>query len=209
MNLVKAVYVPTSADLSINSTAWSDLKAVRINHYWTGEEAPKTRHAQVRLCWNFHELAVRFDCEQHEPLVVSEHPVTDKKTIGLWDRDVCEIFLAPDIKNTDVYYEFEAAPTGEWIDLGLRMTSTGRETEWDFVSGMKTQAVIRVNSLRVLIRIPWSARVPKPKVGDEWGVNLFRCVGSDESTRYMAWRPTMTSEPNFHVPTAFGVLKFV
>ncbi len=206
--LVRAVYVPTSADLSIKSTSWANLQPVDIKHYWTGELAPATRHAQARLCWNFHELSVRFDCEQHEPLVTSEKPVKDKKTIGLWDRDVCEIFIAPDRKNTNVYYEFEAAPTGEWIDLGLRVTPDGRQTDWEFASGMKTESVVSANRIRVLIRIPWSERIPKPKVGDEWGVNLFRCVGSDETTRYMAWRPTRTTEPNFHVPSAFGILQF-
>ena len=207
-NLVKAVYVSRSTDLSINSTAWSNPEAVNINQYWTGDRAPATRHAKALLCWNFHELAVRFDCEQHEPLVTAEHPVTERKTIGLWDRDVCEIFIAPDKNNTNVYYEFEAAPTGEWIDLGIRHTTSGRETDWDFASGMKTQSVTVVNRIILLIRIPWSVRIPKPKVGDEWAVNIFRCVGSDERTRYMAWRPTKTAEPNFHVPGAFGVLRF-
>jgi len=57
--------------------------------------------------------------------------------------------------------------------------------------------------------IPWSKRIPKPKCGDEWKANLFRCVGPDEATRYLAWRPTRTPEPNFHVPEVFGVLRFV
>src|SRR5206468_5615442 len=104
---------------------------VQITHYWSGDPAPAARHAEARLCWNDEGLIVRFVCEQHEPLIVAEHPVTDGKTIGLWDRDVCEIFVAPDTTTPNRYFEFEAAPTGEWIDLGIQITPAGKETEWD------------------------------------------------------------------------------
>jgi hypothetical protein len=140
--------------------------------------------------------------------VAAEHPVTNQKTIGLWDRDVCEIFVAPDCSNPDLYFEFEAAPTGEWIDLGIRITKSGKETEWDYSSGMKTDASVAAERIVVGMLIPWSERIPKPNRGVQWRVNLFRCVGSDEATRYLAWRPTRTPEPNFHVPEAFGTLRF-
>jgi hypothetical protein len=42
--------------------------------------------------------------------VVSDKPQTEKKTMGLWDRDVCEIFIAPDEHAIERYFEFEAAP---------------------------------------------------------------------------------------------------
>ena len=193
---------------SLDSELWSKCSPVQITHYWSGEPAPPSRHAEARICWNDEGLVVRFLCEQHEPLIVSENPVMDKKTKGLWDRDVCEIFLAPDSNRSDVYFEFEAAPTGEWIDLGIRITPNGRETEWDYASGMKTASRVETESLTLSIFVPWSERLPRPSVGDEWRVNLFRCVGPDELTRYLAWRPTKTSEPNFHVPEAFGHLHF-
>jgi alpha-galactosidase len=187
---------------------WNNSQPVWITHHWSGNKAPATRHAEARLCWNDRGLTVRFVCEQHEPLVVAENPVKNTKTIGLWDRDVCEIFIAPDVSNLNHYFEFEAAPTGEWIDLALRITPTGRETEWDYSSGMTTLSRIGTDKLEVMITIPWSERIPKPAVGDEWRANLFRCIGPDEATRYLAWRPTRTPEPNFHVPVAFGILRF-
>jgi hypothetical protein len=190
------------------SAAWSTCKPVFITQQWSGAEAPPGRHAEVRLCWNDKGLFAQFICQQQEPLVVAEHPVTDQKTLGLWDRDVCEIFVAPDATNPHRYFEFEAAPTGEWIDLGIQISEAGKETEWDYVSGMKAAASIGNERIEVEIFIPWSERMPKPSAGDEWGVNLFRCVGSDEATRYLAWRPTRTPEPNFHVPEAFGILRF-
>ena len=141
-------------------------------------------------------------------MIVSSDPKTDKKTLGLWDRDVCEIFLAPDPANPSHYFEFEAAPTGEWVDLGITITPSGRETDWDFDSGFTTAAKPEEEQLWVGMRIPWSEAIPKPESGEEWRVNVFRCVGPEAPERYLAWLPTGTEEPNFHVPEAFGSLRF-
>jgi len=41
-----------------------------------------------------------------------------------------------------------------------------------------------------------------------WRANFYRVEGKTEPRRYMAWRPTHTAEPNFHVPELFGKLDF-
>jgi cellulose/xylan binding protein with CBM9 domain len=207
-NLVLASYVKELVDPILSNVVWRSCEPVRIEHYWSGDPAPATRHAEARTCWSEAALHFRFVCEQNEALVISEHPLTSVKTLGLWDRDVCEVFLAPDLKASHRYYEFEAAPTGEWVDLGIELTAQERKTDWDYKSGMTAITEIEETQIKVAITIPWSDDIPKPKSGDNWGINLFRCVGSDEQTRYLAWRPTRTPQPNFHVPLAFGLLKF-
>ena len=193
---------------SFNDPAWESCEPVRIEHYWSGEPAPASRRAEARLCWSEEALHVRFVCEQHGPLIVADNPVTDRKTLGLWDRDVCEIFLAPDATHPERYFEFEAAPTGEWLDLGIVVTPTGRETDWEYHSGMQVAARIEPQSVEIAIRIPWSDAIPKPVKADVWRANVFRCVGPEAPERYLAWRPTRTPEPNYHVPEAFGRLRF-
>ena len=188
--------------------AWEDCEPVKIEHYWSGEPAPASRHAEARLCWSDEALHVRFVCDQHEPLIVADHPVTDRKTLGLWDRDVCEIFVAPNATHPERYFEFEAAPSGEWVDLGIVVSPSGRETDWDLNSGMTTAARLEGEVLKIAIRIPWTDVIPKPHKGDVWRANVFRCVGPEALERYLAWRPTRTPEPNYHVPEAFGTLRF-
>lgn len=188
--------------------AWDNCQPVKIEHYWSGEPAPPSRHAEARVCWSDEALHVRFVGAQHEPLIVSPNPQTDKKTVGLWDRDVCEIFVAPDPDAPERYYEFEAAPTGEWVDLGIVVRPNGRETDWGFNSGMTAAAKRDGDKLLVGIRIPWSEAIPKPRKGDVWGANVFRCVGPEAPERYLAWRPTRTPAPNYHVPEVFGSLYF-
>jgi alpha-galactosidase len=193
---------------SIDHAMWDEARPVRIARYWSGAEAPTERHAEARLLWSEEALSVRFVCVQAEPLVTSATPQVAAKTLGLWDRDVCEIFIAPDVRRIERYFEFEAAPTGEWLDLCVRHTPAGRETDWEFESGMKTEARIDEGRIVVIMRVPWKAFGRAPEAGEEWRANLFRCVGRGPGRGYLAWRPTLTAEPNFHVPEAFGRLRF-
>ena len=189
--------------------AWSDARPVQVMHYWSGELAPPERQFEVRALWNTKDLFVRFDCEQHEPLVVNSGPQTTQKSLGLWERDVCEIFIAPDPNEPRHYFEFEAAPTGEWLDLGIHQMKDKRETDWEYSSGMSVVTRIEHERVTIAIRIPFNAFGRAPQNGERWRTNLFRCVGSGDSRGYLAWQPTLTPLPNFHVPNAFGWLCFV
>lgn len=190
------------------SDVWEQCQPVTIGHLWSGAPAPVERQAEARICWSDAALHVRFIGNQHEPLVVSAEPKTDRKTLGLWDRDVCEIYIAPTPHEPSRYFEFEAAPTGEWIDLGIVLAPEGRLTDWDYRSGMSVSATVEETRIKVSMSIPWSASIPKPNPEDLWLINLFRCVGPEAPDRYLAWRPTRTPEPNFHVSEAFGSLVF-
>ncbi len=128
--------------------------------------------------------------------------------MGLWDRDVCEIFIAPDTAVPERYLEFEAAPTGEWLDVAIHWMPNKRESDWEFHSGMTTAARAEKDRVIIAMRIPWDDWIHKPQVGERWRVNLFRCVGAGETRGYLAWQPTRTSQPNFHLPQAFGWLIF-
>jgi alpha-galactosidase len=196
------------AAADLDHADWDRAHAIPLTRYWSGDFAPADRQAEARILWSDESLCVRFVCCQAEPLNVSTNPQTETKSMGLWDRDVCEAFLAPNSEQPNSYFEFEAAPTGEWIDLALRIKPGKRETEWDFDSGMTTKARIGENRVTIAMRIPWGDRIHKPRPGERWRVNLFRCVGSSENRGYLAWQPTFTEQPNFHVPEAFGWLVF-
>ena len=206
---IKTLYTPndlSSADLDHKD--WDRAKAIPITRYWSGNPAPVDRHAEARILWSDRSLSLRFVCRQTEPLIVSSNPQIETKTLGLWDRDVCEVFLAPNPKQPNRYFEFEAAPTGEWVDLAVDVKPSQRETEWDFDSGMSATARIGKGEIIIAMRIPWGDRIHKPQRGERWRVNLFRCVGSSEDRGYLAWQPTHTEQPNFHIPEVFGWLVF-
>jgi hypothetical protein len=201
----------TAVDLNVadlKSSTWNKAQPVAIDRYWSGEAAPVGRQAEARILWSSKALHVRFVCRQAEPLVISATPQAAKKTMGLWDRDVCEIFLAPDPGVVERYFEFEAAPTGEWLDVALHWTPEKRESDWEFQSHMTTAAHVERDRITIAMRIPWNHWIHEPQKHERWRVNLFRCVGKDPGRGYLAWQPTRTKEPAFHVPQVFGWLVF-
>ena len=201
----------TAVDLNatdLQSAAWNLAQPIRIDRYWSGEPTPGSRHAEARILWSRRALHIRFVCHQGEPLVVSATPQTAKKTMGLWDRDVCEIFIAPDPNVVERYLEFEAAPTGEWLDVAIHWTPEKRESDWEFQSHLTTAAQIEKDRVTIAMRIPWNHWIHEPQRNERWRVNLFRCVGSDPHRGYLAWQPTRTPAANFHVPQVFGWLVF-
>jgi alpha-galactosidase len=207
--LVEARHI--TVDLAANwldHPTWKLAPAILITRYWSGTEAPEGRHAEVRLLWSAAALHIRFTCRQSEPMIVAQNPQTKRKTLGLWDRDVCETFIAPDPTLPYNYFEFEAAATGEWVDLGIEHRSGKRETDFEFKSGMSAAGKFLGRNLMVAMRIPWQGPITKPKLYERWRINLYRCIGSGENRGYLAWRPTLTEKPDFHVPEAFGELHF-
>jgi hypothetical protein len=160
------------------------------------------------MLWSDKALYVRFASKQYEPLVVSDRPDRLRKTVGLWDRDVCEIFIAPDSSHTNKYFEFEVAPTGEWVDVAIEVLEDGRHTNIDYRSGMTAAARIENDRVISAIRVPWQALGLSPSIGERCRGNIYRCVGKDPSRGYLAWQPTFTAEPSFHVPDRFGYFEF-
>ncbi|MGI8786991.1 MAG: carbohydrate-binding family 9-like protein [Pyrinomonadaceae bacterium] len=192
-----------------DNKSWESAKEISIENYWSGENAPNGRRAKAKMLWSDSALYVRFEANQNEPLIVSEKPNLKTKTRGLWDRDVCEIFVAPNARDFRHYYEFEIAPTGEWIDLGIYQMPDKRETDFDYNSGMQSAARIEKNKIVMAIKVEWKAFGKSPKAGDVWMGNLFRCVGRDPTRGYLAWQATRTKEPSFHVPEKFGEFEFI
>ena len=194
----------------LDHPAWSRAAVASLSRYWSGEPAPPSRQAEARLLWTPDALLVRYVGAQGEPLQVNEPPDLTQKIRGLWEQDVCEIFVAPDTDKPEHYFEFEAAPTGEWLDVEINWQTDARQANWAYTSGMKTAARIGANSVTIALWLPWTAFGRKPNVGERWRGNLFRCIGPPGPERgYLAWQPTHTPQPAFHVPSAFGWLRFV
>jgi alpha-galactosidase len=184
--------------------AWETAPPVCFSADWQGKNEDRQRETQVRLLWNEEFLFLRFDARYRCITVFGEAESSGRRD-GLWDRDVCEVFLQPPCSAPGCYKEIEVAPNGFWIDLYIaagekRDLQTGlrrrvnideRKKQWDAL------LALRMKSL--------AARFEMPAV---WRVNFFRVEGAEEPRFYSAWRPTNSPVPNFHVPEAFGVLVF-
>ena len=194
-----------AADL--DALAWKPAAPVSIDRQWNGAVAPRHRRVDVRCLWSASALYIRFDASQGEPLFLNEDPQTSVKTMELWEHDVCELFLAPDRSEPRFYAEFEIAPTGEWLDLTVDWTKDDPR-DWEYNSEMEAFARIEPEMVVMAMKIPWTAFGAPPRAGDTWLGNFYRAVGSGETRGYLAWSPTMTETPQFHVPEKFGEFIF-
>lgn len=193
----------------LDSELWERGASERLTTHWDDTHTPEHRHVTFVALWSDEHFYIRFETADLEPAVIADEPNLQGKTIGLWDRDVCEIFIAPDKNEPRRYFEFEVAPTGEWLDVAIDLTGGQRVSDWEYASGMQTAAQIEADQIVMAIKIPFTAFGKTPQRGDVWLGNIFRCVGTDPNRGYLAWSPTFTEVPAFHVPERFAELHFV
>jgi alpha-galactosidase len=204
---VVAGYISHEINLEASrpATEWKQANPIAFASDWQGKNRDPTRETRVRVLWSDETLFLRFECRYRELFVFPDSAPSGRRD-HLWDRDVAEAFLQPDPSRQRFYREFEVSPNGMWIDLDI--FPDGRT---DLNSGLKRSVFLDEKSRT------WSAElgIPLRLLTDGfdpsaiWRANFYRIEGKQEPRAYLAWQPTYTPQPNFHVPGAFGWLRFV
>jgi alpha-galactosidase len=207
--IAECVYSSRISLNDLEDDVWHRSEPVYLTKLWSNEEVDKCRQVEVRLFWSKEAVFIRFDANQTEPLVINDTIDKSRKAIGLWEKDVCEIFIAPNADEPEKYFEFEVAPTGEYLDLAIVWSPEKRETDWQYQSNMRVATKTLKDKIILAMEIPLAAFGKIPQAGDIWLGNMFRCIGKGETRGYLAWQPTFTEVPNFHIPQAFGKIEFV
>jgi alpha-galactosidase len=184
--------------------SWNHLEATRFASDWQGKNEDALRETAVRVLWTKDIFFMNFWC-RYRTLTVFEHGDSDGRRDQLWDRDVAEVFIQTDPSRPRHYLEFEVSPNGMWIDLAI--SPDGKR---DPGSRMKSRVKLDESGKiwNAEIALPMRSITEHFDPSSEWRVNFFRVEGATEPRFYSAWRPTFTPQPNFHVPEAFGKLRF-
>jgi hypothetical protein len=187
------------------SAAWEAAKPITFNSDWQGKNSDPERETQVHLLWNAETLFLHYH-SRFRALTVFPNADPSGRRDHLWDRDVVEVFLQPDPTYPGHYYEFEVSPNGYWIDLDIEHGDRS-----DPNTGMKCRTHIdeKAGIWTAEIAIPLRSMARHFDPSSIWRVNFFRVEGATEPRFYSSWRATNTPQPNFHVPTAFGKLRFL
>jgi Carbohydrate-binding family 9 len=194
-------------DTDFEHEAWSRARLLTIDRDWRGEAAPDRLRTTARVLWSADEILIGFECEYTELDVDEEFDLNEERH-ALWDRDVCEAFIRSPLEPHErIYKEFEVAPTGQWCDLLVDRLSMTHDWQWR--SGMRTATRIDEKIWRAVMAIPFTAFGTRPIEGDVWSANLFRISRLSGERRYLAFSPTYTEQPSFHVPERFVNLHFV
>jgi len=168
----------------------------------TGETVSSFSTA-VRVFWTDKMLYITY-AAPYTRLTVFEPAIFEGKRIGLWNRDVVEVFISPGSEKRTQYMEFQAAPTGEALDLKLDLPNR------DFLWNSHFKTIVHLDSEAKIwttkMCIPLSVFGSKKIVpGEQWRINFYRHV--TDSNVFLGWIPTMSNTA--HVPELFGILEFV
>jgi hypothetical protein len=135
----------------------------------------------------------------------------------LYEEDVVEVFLAPEEATT--YFELEVSPRGTVFDARIESPDGNRATmrvDRDWTCQGLIAAVRSVKesngaaTVDTLVRIPFAALGrTTPAGGETWRANFFRIDRHPRhGDEFSAWQPTLKTPADFHVPAAFGTLRF-
>ena len=192
---------------------WGKCEATAIDRYWDGRSAlrEKGHHwmnlTYVRSLWN--EQVVFFYFESwFDSLNVNPEWSRETAIEGLWNKDVVEVFLKPGAAPS--YFEIEVSPLGQWANMRIVEPRVEVDLEWNSDLELETLLSKQESIWRVFLGLPYkSIWEEPPEVGTSWRVNLYRIAGKEPHREYLAWRPTFTGQPDFHVPSSFGHLIFI
>ncbi len=173
---------------------------------WKGERLPVGLATGVMCGYTDKEIVFVFR-SRYRKISPGETPASNSDVPDLFKGDVVEVFLDPDPSTPQSYFELEASPTGARLDLSVDLKSKKFVDTWE--SGMTVISRVHEswNGWDAIIVVPLTT-LGAPKPGDRWRINFYRTEGSGVDRQYMAWQPTKTEKPKFHVPASFGTLVF-
>jgi uncharacterized protein (DUF362 family) len=197
----KRATTPPTIDGQVDAV-WSTAPAVTWQTDYAG--APSGISTSARFLWNEQALFVLFELSGAGLNVDQSFPVQSERN-KLYEEDCVELFLAPDAKRPDHYYEVELGPLGHFFDLEIDKANKSSRVEWSSQLEVKTSAVPERHTAVIEARLAASELTAALKPGARLPLALYRMEGK-APRRYLAWRPPRTAKPNFHVAEGFGVL---
>ncbi len=192
-----AVTIDASED-----AAWKGAAGVTFATDWSG--AATAASTRVRALWGKRALYLLWDLEGTSVLADESRPVKTERD-KLYEEDCVELFLAPDPAERTRYFEVEVGPLGHFLDLSVDRRTKKSDVAWSSAPEIATRVdrAHRHVTIEVALRAPEIVRALE--AGAQLPFALYRMEGKGPRL-YLAWSPTRTPKPNFHVPEAFGTL---
>jgi len=202
-------------DGKLDEPAWQQAPPVGDFHFNWWKEGTKEQTV-ARILWDDENLYVAYYC--HDKNIAAE--VVERHGPVSLD-DAVEIFLSPNPEKIRNYYGFEINAIGtmlnfiraDWFKGPFNTEPEGVRLRTTF-HGLRLKRDAPDDDHWILeLAIPLknfekdAAHTP-PREGDTWRLNLNR-AGGKTNAQYSTWSPVTTDRPNFHVPEAFGPVRFV
>lgn len=186
----------------LDEPAWSGAATARVEYGSRNYAAQPAVATTVRVLYSDRFIYFGWECP-FTKLTVFDQPTVERERMGLWERDVVEVFIGSNPTNFQHYAEYEVAPTNERLDVLCRLPE--KNFAWDG----RAQSAVKIDRKRKVFTVEW--RMPlevlsaePPTAGSRWRLNLYRCDKANDA--YLAWSPVL--QGSFHTPAKFGTLIF-
>jgi uncharacterized protein (DUF362 family) len=196
-------------DGAASDAAWSDAPVATFDTDWSGAKTGVT--TRVRLAWSRPAgktdegaLYMLWELEHAGLNVDASRPVQTERQ-KLYEEDCVEIFVGPRAGERTRYDEVEIGPLGHFLDLAVDRAKKTSDVAWSSAPVVATHVDRAAGKvvIEAALRAPDLVRALAP--GARLPLALYRTEGKAPRL-YLAWSPTRTPKPNFHVPDAFGTL---
>ena len=187
-----------------HTISWDELNPLTDFSYpWQKEKAPMTT---FNAYYDENHIHFRYDSWGPKPIVYVEN--NDKSEVI--DSERIELFFRRDEK-MQPYYCLEIDPNGRVLDYKANFY---REFDLDWVWPEPLDIQTNIEEGKYIVQgklgIPVLKRLGLLKDG-QIQIGLFRghCIAlkaNKASLKWISWVDSKTEEPDFHVPTAFGIL---
>jgi hypothetical protein len=215
--LVARLDRPPKIESGWEVTPWTDISSVLIRNHM----GPKPAHfpsAEVKIAYDDTALYVIFRvADQYVRAVAQAHQG------HVWEDSCVEFFFTPDADVSKGYFNLEMNCGGTM--LFHFHPGTGKErivfSERECEMIQRGHSLPRIVDPEIRTPIIWTLAyclpidllkayfpVVKPGPNVQWRANFYKCADQTSHPHWLTWAPVDFAKPNFHVPEAFGVLKF-
>jgi uncharacterized protein (DUF362 family) len=183
--------------------ALATAPAVTFDTDWAGK--PTNVKTTVRFAWSKDALWMRWELESAGMNVDDSKPV-DTERAKLYEEDCVELFLGQDPADRNKYWEIEVGPLGHFLDIAIDRTTKKSDVAWSSNSKITTKVDRDKKHVTIDVAVKSPDVLAVLKKGAKLPLGLYRMEGQKPGRQFLAWSPTRTAKPDFHVPNAFGVL---
>ena len=181
---------------------WNDTTPASFDTDWSGAKTKST--TRVRVAWSKSALYVVWELEGAGIEVDAARPVKAERE-KLYEEDCVELFFTPDPGVRTRYYEVEVGPLGHFFDLGVDRRTNKSDITWSSRPEIATKVDREGHRATIEMALRAPEIVNALGTGKRLPFALYRMEGKTPRL-YLAWSPTRTAKPNFHVHDAFGTL---
>ncbi len=193
--------VPPVLD-GVMDDVWRSAPESRFATDWSGKATPFP--TTVRSLWSEHALYMLFTVENTALSSDLTRPITVERE-GLYKEDCVELFFTPSPAEPKKYFEIELGPHGHFFDLAIDRKAGTSDVDWSSGAALRTAVDAAAHTAVIEVALTSPDIVRALKRGAKLPIGMFRMEGRG-ARQYLAWSPTRTPRPNFHVPEAFGTL---